>query len=106
MRIGNVIESPGGGKWIITEIDDEQVSAVSFDYENTSAVQSLEDTVHDKTCHCGDSPELDGEPQADCERCHGSGSYAVPVRGWKHAKVLAPTVKAFIVRGMRRVFKI
>lgn len=102
MRIGNVIESPGGGKWIVTEIDDEMVHAVSFEHENTSAVQPLEDTEYEEPCRvCGESASSLG-----CERCGETGVVTKPKTGWKHAKVLAPTVKAFIERGMRRMFKI
>ncbi len=110
MRTGNVIRDPSGGMWIVVEVHDygdpSCVEAVSFDSENCSAMQRLDDHEKEITCHCGDFPELDGQPQADCEDCHGTGSYVVKVKGWKRSKILAPTVKDFLLRGIKRQFKL
>jgi hypothetical protein len=111
---GNVIEAPErGGKWIVIRCDDADksdgvVTALSFDSENCSAVQRLNDHDRNDTCHCesytGDG-EYDGN-DPDCERCHGTGSYVVHVKGWKHSKLLAPTVQDFILRGIKRAWKL
>ena len=110
LYVGNVIEVPSGGKWIVTDVNDygnrPTVSAVSFDSENCSAVQRLDDHIRVDTCHCGDYPEFEGQPQEDCERCHGRGSYNVNIKGWERSKVLGATVKDFILKGLKKNFDI
>ena len=107
---GNVIRDPEGNLWIVTDINDygdrPTVSAVAFDSENVSATQLLEDHEREMTCHCGDHPDLEGEAQEDCEDCHGKGRYVLHIKGWKRSKVEAEHVKAFIMKGVKRAFKI
>jgi hypothetical protein len=96
VRTGNVIRSPGGDLWIVTEITDKLVQAVSFDHENVSAVQKLDDSTLTKWCfNC--EGQLD-----DCETCNGAGQVTSPVRGWKHSKVLANSVRDFIEGNLRK----
>src|SRR5579872_1149678 len=99
MRIGNVIESPGGGLWIVTGTSTTGVEAVSFEHENSSATMRWKNTSHQESCDCDvfDSP---------CKKCGGSGYRTVKVWGWKHAKVLAPTVNDFIMQAIRRQFRL
>lgn len=104
LRTGNVIESPDGGKWIVSDVDQRLVHAVAFDAENCSATQRLEDHEQERRCRCGENDE--GIPQEDCEHCHGRGSYVVKVKGWKHSKVLAANVKEFILKGVKRTWGI
>lgn len=106
MRIGNVIKDPNGGMWIVSEIDDRIVQAVSFDAENVSAVQQLEDHDRNETCSCGDNPERMGEPEPDCEDCHGEGRYVEHVKGWKRSKVLASNVQEFMMTGVKRMMRL
>lgn len=107
---GNVIRDPEGGMWIVTDIHDygdrPTIEAVAFDSENVSATQLLEDHEREKTCHCGDHPDFMGEPQEDCEDCHGRGHYVQHIKGWKRSKVLAPNVKEFILKGTKKAFGI
>jgi hypothetical protein len=99
IRIGNVIQSPDGGRWIVTEVHDHTIEAVAFDAENASAVQYRQDRDQDKTCEgCLDHPDT------DCSRCGGTGYYTERVRGWDRSKVLAPHVKAFILNRVKKVF--
>ena len=108
MRTGNVIRAPGGDLWIVTDVNDHgerpTVSAVSFDSENCSAVQRLDDHEQKETCECGDHPDFMGEPQEGCVDCHGTGRFVKKIVGWKHSKVLAPNVKEFILKGVRKSF--
>jgi hypothetical protein len=105
-RDGNVIKAPGGDLWIVIDVNDDVISAVSFDCENCSATQKLDDHERNETCHCGDCPEYQGEPQEDCEDCHGTGRYTKKIKGWRHSKIVASTVKEFIMKGVKRQFGI
>lgn len=97
MRIGNVIEDPTGNKWVVTEVRETNVSAVSFDSENVSATYRLEDFIDRRWCQT-----CEGTDQY-CEFCK-NGWIDVPVKGWKHCKVLAPTVLSFMVSGLKSVW--
>ena len=101
MRIGNVIQSPCGGIWIVTDVHDDVVCAVSFDSENCSAGQRLDD--HERMETCGDCYDY---PNEECETCHGQRDYKKPIVGWKHAKVLAPTVRDYIMQGVRKLWQL
>lgn len=102
MRIGNVIEAPGGGRWVVVNVMEHVVDAVSFDHENVRATQKLEDYTHTVDCSC--TQEWTTEPDAACEWCHGEGRYLERHQGWKHAKVLAPTVQAFMLNGLKLIW--
>lgn len=99
MRTGNVIRSPAGGLWIITDVNDVHVSAVAFDAENVSAVRSLADCEEEREC-----PFCVGTPNSGCETCHGTSSYMAVVKGWKCAKVEATCVKKFIMKQLSTVW--
>ena len=98
MRIGNVIRVPGGDLWIVTEVHDKTIEAVSFDMENVSAIQRLDDSIHKERCGCG--------YDSDCEDCHGIGHFDKKVIGWKRSKVIAPCVKDFIMCRAAKIFDI
>jgi hypothetical protein len=101
MRKGNVIRCPSGLLWVVVGISDKQVHAVSFDSENVSATARLKDRTYDADCpHCYD------ERMDDCEHCQGKGRITVVERGWENAEVLAPNVREFIMRAVRRTFGI
>lgn len=110
--IGNVIKSPDGGMWIVTKCDERIVQAVSFDTENCSAVQQLDDHTRNETCHdcmeeCGYAEENDEDyTNPDCETCHGTFRYERKIKGWKHSKVLATTVRNFILSGVKKTWGI
>lgn len=74
---------------------------MSFDFENVSAAQRLDDYEREETCPCGDHC---GAALDDCEQCHGTGRFTRKVIGWKRSKVLAPNVKAFILRRVMKGF--
>ncbi len=98
MRIGNVVRAPSGSLWIISAIDDKVVRAVSFDSENCTATQQLED--HEDSRHryeeyCEEETCQDG--------CIGH-KCMVPVAGWKHSKVEASSVRQFILNGVTKQF--
>jgi hypothetical protein len=82
------------------------IHAVSFDAENVRAIQELNDHERTRTCHCGDHPDFDGEPQDDCDTCHGKGEFVQKVKGWKHSKVLARNVQEFILKGVKKVWSL
>jgi len=139
---GNVIESPSGGKWIVTDVNDAccehgeaehetlsyrgekdraclhngcrcqkfrhgVVAAISFDSENCSAVQRLEDSERTQSCHCGYEDEDEHwTHDDDCEHCHGTGEYVVKTKGWKHSKVLASNVQDFILKGIKKAWNL
>ena len=102
MRIGNVIESPGGGKWIVTSVSTDVVQAVAFDSEGCLATQRLDNHTREEMCDCTDQWQY--EPDDACETCHGTGRYQRMVVGWRHSTVLAPTVQAFILNGVKKVW--
>ena len=106
MRQGNVIKCPSGNLWIVSDVHDTTVEAISFDSENCSAVQRLDDHTRQQTCSCGDNEYDQGEPQTDCEDCHGSGRYLKRIKGWKHSRVLALTVQEFIRKRALKAFEV
>jgi hypothetical protein len=104
MRIGNVIRPPDSRDlWIVTSVSDRLVSAVSFDSENCTATQRLEDSTQHRDCECMNLMD-GGGPDTACERCHGSGAVTVIVKGWKHAKVIAPSAQAFLLDGVKKLW--
>lgn len=112
MRTGNVVRDPHGDLAIVTDVHEAYdgkpgtVEWVAFWAENMSGVSRLDDHEREETCFCGDQVD-GGEPSEDCETCHGEGRYMKKVMGWsKHAKVLAPHVKAFIQKRALKAFEI
>lgn len=107
-RDGNVIKAPGGDLWIVTDVNDELMSAVSFDSENCSATQKLDDHEREDTCHCEVYDEKDeyAGNDPDCDDCHGTGRIKKKIKGWRHSKILAPTVKDFILKGIKKQFSL
>ncbi len=106
-QIGNVIRAPegeGGDLWIVTEVTDRTIEAVSFDSPNCAGAWRLDDHDREVTCSCGDDEYHQGAPDEECRYCHGVGHYTVHVKGWSRAKILATTVKAFILNGVKRQF--
>jgi transposase len=97
MRIGNVIESPDGSKWIVTEINDRVVSAVAFDASNSSATARLDDYERVESCRC------EGMDNG-CPCCGGTNSVTVQVKGWKRSKVLADCVQDFILARIKKTW--
>ena len=109
-HIGNVIESPEGSKWIVSEVRDHGerpvLEAISFDSENCSAVQLLEDHDDNRHCACetyGPGDEYEGN-DPECTDCHGTGTYVVHVKGWKRSKVLAYCVQDYIISKAKKAF--
>jgi len=92
-----VIEAPTGDKWIVTEVRETNISAVSFNSENVSATQKLDDFIDRRWCQtCEGTDE-------DCQFCR-NGWLDVPVKGWKHSKVLARSVEEFILNGIKKTW--
>ena len=105
MRTGNVIRDPGGSLWIVSDVHDNPanpvVEAIAFDAENVSACQRLDDHDRTETCQCVRVVAFMGEPQEDCEDCHGTGRFVRHIKGWKHSEVLASNVQEFIMKGLK-----
>lgn len=107
-RTGNVIRDPGkhGSLWIITAVhdygDQPTVQAVSFDSENCSATQLLNDHERERVCAC--CHDFTTTPELDCETCHGTGRYMEKIDGWGRSEVLAPNVQEFILRAVKKQF--
>ena len=104
-RTGNVVKDPGGSLVIVIGVEDARIHWVSFDAENVGGISRRDDYEDERMCLCGDHPDFQGEPQEGCESCAGTGRYIVTVKGFnKHAKVLAPNVKAFIQAKLDHIF--
>ncbi len=100
---GSPFTDPNGDTWIVSDVrdygDKPTIDAIAFDAENVTATQRLDDYDRDMTCPC------DGDIR-DCETCHGNGWYVQHVKGWKHSKVLAPTVQEFMMKGFKKAMGI
>lgn len=102
-RIGNVIRAPGdSGLWIVYDVNDQTIRAVSFTHENVSATQRLEDSTRRQRC----SACYDQRSSVGCETCNGTGEVEIAIKGWNRAKVVATSAQAFIMNGVRRQFQL
>lgn len=119
MRTGNVIRDPHGDLWIVVDVHDDggghdyhkgkaTVEAISFDSENCTAVQRLDDHEREDACSCEvyDSKDEYAGNDPECPDCKGTGRIKRHIKGWKHSKVLATNVKEFILNGVKRQFKL
>jgi len=102
--IGNIVKSPYGSLWIVTEIDDKYMRAVSFEYTNSSLGCSKETTKRGKhQCGCVDNY---GEADPQCTNCEGSGEAVTVFAGYEEYEFVASTVKEFITSRMMRIFSL
>ena len=99
MNIGNVIKSPDGHLWIVSHVDDETVTAVSFTAENFLAISKLADHTRLQICVCACGVDEYGV----CELCHGNGHFQLPVKGWQHSEVLATNAREFMLATVAHV---
>jgi hypothetical protein len=101
--VGNIVKSPEGTLWIVTDIDEKYMSGVSFDYTNTTLGCSKETKKRGKH-HC-DCIEYD-EANPDCADCKGTGEVDSIFHGYDEYEFVASTVKDFIQSKLLKIFNI
>jgi len=107
VRTGNVVRSPEGNDlWIVTDVTDTTVRAVSFTHANSSGSFGLDDFTVTSICPCC-WVEADGtDSGGGCVRCKGENEITRTVKGWKHATVVAQNVQEFIMQGFAKAMGI
>jgi hypothetical protein len=100
---GNIIKSPSGSLWIVTDINEKYMSAVSFDSTNCSLGCSKESKRQPRQCECVDYA---GESDSECEICNGTGENFLIYPGYDDFEFVASTVKDFIVNRALSIFKV
>lgn len=97
---GNVILTKAGNLEIVYNAIDERTDTISLEYSNMSFHHRVEDYEINEKCDCGyrdDSSEIMIYDE-ECKKCQGQGHYKITIYGSNSAKVIANTVKEFIIK--------
>lgn len=100
---GNIVKLNDRYIVIITDVDDDYVSWVSFDMSNVSGGTKMKTYMRSTSCFCCENNE--GEYDEDCEDCKGTGSYKEEVPGMDKARVLASNAKEYILKNLTKNFE-
>jgi hypothetical protein len=99
---GNIVKSPQGDLWIVASIDEKRMSAISFNYTNTTLGCTKETTTRGShECECLEMKET---PDPNCPECKGIGEVKNVFHGYEEYTFVASTVKDFIESRMLRIF--
>lgn len=101
-KSGNVIKTPSGGIEIVTRVDSKLVHTIPLDFEAATVSHSAEDYVENCQCFCDEGNG--GQYDPDCEDCKGTGSYKRERFGYNRSKLLARTVKEYILKSLTKNF--
>lgn len=101
-RIGNVVKTAYGSIVIITKVNDDITSWVSFSYSNSSGATKNKTHMRATTCFCCE--KNDGEYDSECEDCKGTGEYEKEIMGMDAAEYLADNVKEYILDSLTKNF--
>jgi hypothetical protein len=102
-RIGNVVKTVYDNIEIVVGEDGEGYRTIPINYENSSCYHKAKDYERSETCYCCEAN--DGEYDENCEDCKGTGGYMVKVKGFDKSKLLATTVKEYILKGLTKNFE-
>jgi len=103
-RTGNVVKLQDNKVVIVTEVLSDHIIAIPINFTNSSIHLNHKITEHSFICGCtyGDD---DGNPDSECEICHGSGERNVINKGTVGSKILADTVKEYIIENLTKNFE-
>lgn len=100
---GNIVKSPTGSLWIVSDISEKYMSAISFNSTNCSLGCSKETKRQSKSCGCTYET---GEADPECNNCNGTGEDFLVYPGYDEFEFVASTVKDFIVNRALSIFNI